>query len=1086
MTSVVSHLVARARDYPDKLFSAFLDGSGQVTESYTYRKINERSNYIAQQLQELGKIRFNQPVLLVYNPGLDFIITFFACAKVGALPVPVAPPDASGFIGGATRLALIMRDCGATVALTHSPYVTQLTRIRERSAEAAACLNSAPLCDLDWVATDTIVGERTTAVVARPNHLFFLQYTSGSTQFPRGVMVTHANVIHNQAAALTHMPVGVSWLPHYHDMGLIGNYLFMLITGGSLYAFSSANFLRRPLLWLETITKYRSTITSAPNYAYEYCLREDKVPSKVLRSLDLRSMRVMMNAAEPVRSSTYERFLNRFAPCGLSPRASVVFYGLAESTLAVTGYGRAIVTVNAGAMDQQLLRVEAPRPDGRNQRRLMSCGAPLEGVEVRIVDPQTCVAVSETGIGEVWVGGSSKTEGYYGKEALNEEIFRATLADEPGQEYLRTGDLGFLHDGELFICGRLKDLIIIGGRNFYPNDIEAIVERCSPKVRQGCVVAFAVDNGGNGEAIAILVEAEKTNDFPDLEQISRDVAKYCQVEASLVAIVRHGAIVKTSSGKVARLECRRRWLAGDITALAIRNQAPSPQRERLVDDLLARFDAYPDTTLAELGVDSLTLVEVSVELEAAMKTAASVDDPTLASVFDLRLLQTATIKELRSALRRFGSTRKLPKSATRDLARRLQKIERAELRQMRRDTQLDASIRVNSEVVHSDGPLLLTGATGFFGAFVLDALLRLTDRPIVAIARAKDSDHARARIEAALQRAGLDTASALAGLDSRLTALAGGLAHPWLGLAETEWHALARQVSAVYHCAAEVDYVQPYDNLRASNVVGTEEIVRFCSTGPTKPLHLASSTFIFGFVAREICWEEDCNAEVAGLNFGYAQSKWVGEQIALAAARRGLPVTIYRPSLITASRDGAYVRHDLIARILAYMIRHGLSISTPNQVSFLPVDVCANNFVALSLSPAPSPTTFHLTAGDYYTMEKVCRLIERDFGYPFRYVTLPQIIDHMNEHCGKDDPLYPLLAFFNNNYHRIDAMRDKRYDNRNYRTACSQTATALPEPPLDEIVASIVTFLRREKMIGPPPAAMVETVAAPEPAVSTL
>ncbi len=238
-------------------------------------------------------------------------------------------------------------------------------------------------------------------------------------------MVSHDNVVHNCWATLNHRPTGVSWLPHYHDMGLIGYYLFIMVTGGSMYGFSGAHFLKRPLLWLETITRYRGTITSAPNFAFEYCLREDKVPDARLPSLDLSSMCCMMNASEPVRASTYDRFLAKFGPCGLSPKASVVFYGLAENTLSVTGYGRVQLTVNHHLIEQNHLRIEAPRPDRYNQLSLVSCGKPLAGIDLRIVDPQTRTGLGDDLVGEIWVGGTSKAGGYWNKPEVSDEIFRA-------------------------------------------------------------------------------------------------------------------------------------------------------------------------------------------------------------------------------------------------------------------------------------------------------------------------------------------------------------------------------------------------------------------------------------------------------------------------------------------------------------------------------------------------------------------------------------------------------------------------------------------------------------------------------------
>jgi thioester reductase-like protein len=312
--------------------------------------------------------------------------------------------------------------------------------------------------------------------------------------------------------------------------------------------------------------------------------------------------------------------------------------------------------------------------------------------------------------------------------------------------------------------------------------------------------------------------------------------------------------------------------------------------------------------------------------------------------------------------------------------------------------------------------------------------------------------------------------------DARVSALRGDLRLPRLGLSGDAWNDLGHTLSGIYHCGAEVDYVQPYEHLRDVNVSSTIELLKLAATGSSKLLHYISTTFMFGFVARETCREGDSNVEMEGLNFGYSQSKWVAEQLVLEAIARGLSAKIYRPSLISASRTGRYAKGDLMARIFAYMIRHGLSIDVLNQVSLLPVDLCANNIVALSQLTGSTATTFHLTADTYYTMQDACRAISAAHGYQFEYIGLEPFIAHMNAHCTKHDLLYPLMAFFNQNFRRILAMREKRYDNRQYREARARSTATMLEPPLGTIVSGIVDFLQTEHLVQPPPARSVSTI----------
>ncbi|MGE3541203.1 MAG: thioester reductase domain-containing protein [Candidatus Tectimicrobiota bacterium] len=1071
MHSILDDLDLWAADIPENPLYTFLDGAGQVLEAYTYRQFHARSQAVAAALHRTGHIGYGARVLLVYPPGLEVAVAFMACVHLGALPVPVPPPDAAGFVGGVEKLAYVAQDAGAAAVLTTQQYRQHFDALAARSQEAAPYLQGAALARLPWLETDQWQ-DALPEVPRCVNPWLFLQYTSGSTQRPRGVMVAHSNVLHNCHATLDHRPVGVSWLPHYHDMGLIGYYLFIMLTGGSVTSFSAFNFLKRPLLWLETLSKVRATITSAPNFAFEYCLREDKVPSASLAGLDLRSVRCLMNASEPVRAQTYTRFLRKFAPCGLSPQAAVVFYGLAENTLSVTGYGRVQVTANAHLLERNKLRLEAPRTDGVGQRSLMSCGKPLQGMEVRIVDGNTRLALGEDAIGEIWLGGPSKTAGYWHKPVLNQERFEAVIQGEDTQEtYLRTGDLGFLHEGELFVCGRLKDMMIIGGRNYYPTDIEAVVEQSTPTVRQGCVAAFAVE-GEEGEEIVVLAEAHRANALPDLERLCQDIRQRCQVDVAVCAIVPHGSIAKTSSGKTARQQCKQRWQAGEITPLGCWRRPATPQSDAWLEALLRRLDGAgrADCTLADLGVDSLTLVQLSLHLEQLCTSqGAGLHRDSLTDLFDLRVLQAVTVGELRAFFAAVEADTQVLQDAPQVYRQRLHDIEQTELQHMQRDALLPDDIVPRGRPRAGGRRVLLTGATGFVGAFLLEALLRCTPCEVVTLVRAADEAHARTRVAAALQRTGLWDTTLQAAFDTRVVALPGELAQPQLGLRNAQWQELSRNLSALYHCAAEVDYVKPYHQLRDANVVGTLNLLRLASSGRHKALHVVSTTFIFGFAPRRILWEQDANAEMAGLNFGYAQSKWVAEQLVLSAAQRGLDVHLYRPSLITASRQGRYVRRDITARLLAYMISHGLSVNAHNQVSLLPVDVCANNIVALSLLDVPMPHAVHLTADTYYTMQDVCTVIQQQFGYPFRYTSLEGFVAHMNAHCTEDEPLFPLMAFLNHNVQRLHAMRHKRYDNQQYRLLRAKTPLTEAEPPLADTVRGIVEFLSQERLIPQPP-----------------
>lgn len=1073
MTSILNYLAQHAQHRPSDTLYTFLDGHGSVIESYTYQAFEERSNALAWGLLNTGKLKSGDHVLLVYLPGLDFIVSFFACVKLGAIPVPVAPPDASGLVGGLENLAHIATDTHAHVALSNAMYLQQMDEVLARSPEGKGWLQREPLASVEWLATDQMSGP-ITPLNTPDNTLLFLQYTSGSTQAPRGVMVSHDNVIKNAFATLQHKPTGVCWLPHYHDMGLIGYYLFIMILGGQTIGFSSANFLRHPALWLETISRYKGTVTSAPNFAFEYCLQKNRLPDKKLTQIDLSSLINIINAAEPARKTTYQRFQERFAPYGLSANAHIVYYGLAENTLSVTGGGRAALTVKNSLLERNQLKIEAARDDLYNQTQIMSCGRPVDGVDVRIVLFDTARVAGEDVIGEIWIGGDSKAHGYLNKLELSQTLFEAKI-DGDRTSYLRSGDIGFMHEGELFVCGRIKDLIIISGRNYYPADIEAVVEASSPDVRQGCVAAFAIEGENEGEGIAVLLEATKPRVIPDLNALCSEIRKRCQIDVNKIVVVSHGVIPKTSSGKVARQLCRKRWNNGDITVISSHINHTDKNSDKVIEHLLNRFnvDGYDDKTLAELGIDSLSLVELSHHLEKIFKDKSDSNAKhASAPWWDLRILQAISVGELKAFLSEITHSGKISEHAPEIMDLRLKQIERDEHDRMKMDAHLP-EVRIRPAApVPDNGTILLTGATGFLGSFLLEALLRLSRYQIIVLVRASDNAHAKNRVASALERTGLFKGSLRQAFSQRVSAIKGDLTKPQLGLNDKMWENLSQELSAIHHCGAQVDYVLPYEQLHSTNVGSTAEIIRLACLGQPKALHYTSTTFMFGFVARERCMEDESNLEMKGLNFGYAQSKWVSEQIVHAAAARGLSIKIYRPSLITASKQGKYVRTDLMSRILSYMICQSVSPNVTNQLSFIPVDVCANNIVALSLLDDIGPSTFHITADNYYTMSDICESIRARFGYTFEAMRLEKYIQHMNRHCEKNDPMFPLLAFFNENWRRIDDMNEKRYDSRAYRYARKQSPHIAPEPHLDDVVAQIVNFLQKENLI--PIEAMVE------------
>jgi acyl-CoA synthetase (AMP-forming)/AMP-acid ligase II len=556
-------LAARARTEPARLAYAWLANGRHVAAELTYGELDAKARAMGALLVETAEP--GARALLLYPPGLDFVVAFFGCLYAGIVAVPVYPPDPRRLDRSLERLTATAADARPTLVVTTD-------EIRALARELAPAL---PL-PRRWVTSESAQAGRLawTRPAIDPAALAFLQYTSGSTRVPRGVMVTHRNLMENldvmcRVFRCSPASVCVSWLPTFHDMGLIGAVLEPVYAGFPSYLMSPATFLERPVRWLEAIATYRATVAPAPNFAYDLCVRRTTGAERASLALD--AWAIALNGAEPVRADTLARFTEAFAPCGFRAAAFAPAYGLAEATLCVSGKHD---VVEPGVMEVSRAMLERCTGEATGDvRSVVSTGRVATPNEVVIVDPATRRPCPPDGVGEIWVAGPSVAAGYWGRADETEATFRATLADGGGP-YLRTGDLGFLHDGELFVTGRLTDLIVLRGRNVRPEDVEHAVAQSHPALRPGCCAAFAIEVDG-AEHVAVVAEIDRRWDGarpPALARheveraMRRAVAEEVGTELRAVMLLKAGSIPKTSSGKIQRHACRAGLLAGSLDA----------------------------------------------------------------------------------------------------------------------------------------------------------------------------------------------------------------------------------------------------------------------------------------------------------------------------------------------------------------------------------------------------------------------------------------------------------------------------------------------------------------------------------------
>ncbi len=581
-STLVDMLRRRAQRQPEQqIHTVLLDGEAEG-DHLTLATLDAQARSIAALLQSYRAGR--ERALLLYPAGLEFIAAFFGCLYAGVIAVPLPPPNLAQPQRTLPRLRAIFNDAQPAVVLTTSDLLAKTEELFIQAPE---------LRKMRWLATDKVAGglaQEWRDPGATGNSLALLQYTSGSTAEPKGVMISHGNLLHNSAyisRLYAFNPKGgtVTWLPAYHDMGLTNGIIQPVYHGRPCYLMSAVAFLMRPVRWLQAISRYRATISGGPNFAYEICTRS--VTPEQRETLDLSSWDVAYNGAEPVRAETLKRFAAAFASCGFRSSAFHPSYGLAEATLLVSGGSLnddMFRTIEVAPFEQN--RVVEACAEQRNVRTLVSSGHALPDTKIVIVDPETSTACAPDQVGEIWVNGPSVTQGYWNRPEDTERACRAYLKDTGEGPFLRTGDLGFVKDGELFVTGRLKDLIIISGRKLYPHDIELTAERSHPALRADCCAAFSVDRDGE-EQLIVAAEVEPryqpaVRDLPDGEErapprgrlpldvgtvvraIRKAVAEEHDVRVHTALLLRAGRIPKTTSGKVQRHACQASFLNGTL------------------------------------------------------------------------------------------------------------------------------------------------------------------------------------------------------------------------------------------------------------------------------------------------------------------------------------------------------------------------------------------------------------------------------------------------------------------------------------------------------------------------------------------
>ncbi len=1038
--------------------------NGPVTE-WTWLDVKRFSSRVAAALAK--QIPPGQRAVLLFAPGLDFIAAFYGCLMAGITAVPVPPPDPVRLSATLPRLLGIVTDAKPSAVLTTASIAMLGQGL------------GGDVAKMPWISVDELDEGEAPPYEAKPLDLAFLQYTSGSTGEPKGVKVNHQNLMANlgmiyDGFGLSDMEgkvgQGVSWLPFYHDMGLIGKVLGPVYLGGCVTLFSPLDFLKRPLRWLEAISHYGIyAMSGAPDFAYSHLAR--RTDASAIKKLDLSLWKFAFCGAEPVRPGTLELFCKTFAGCGFKPSVFCPAYGLAEATLFATAKRIHSEPVMRGFDPQALGRGQAiPGP-----RAMMSCGIPSPQAQVRIVHPTELSLLPPGSVGEIWLSGPHISEGYW--EKPGDPAFGAFTAENEGP-FLRTGDLGFIDDqGELYISGRAKDVMIIRGRNIHPHDIEASGEGVHPAIRPGGLAAFGIEHN-NEEHIAMLCEVD-TKKPVDAEAVSaalRDaIAKAHGAEIYKTILVPPRTILRTSSGKIRRGACRDLYLGGELQKIAeISAREPSQAQpeptargplntaeliaymQRWIQERVRPGSVNPSSSFTSLGLDSLNLMWLAGDLEKLLGFEVPVQ-----TLYGGTLKTTAALLSM--------AHKRLSPEKPRDLEG---------------DALLDASIHPVSLPIQlrPEAPWFITGATGFVGAYTLSALMKRMQSPFICLVRASSDEAAQERLLNTWKELGLPHPEQLA---MRVRAIAGELSRPRFGLSEERWNELCATIGTVMHIGAEIDWIKPYSSLKPVNLEGTREAVRLCCQAST-PMHYVSTLGVFALAedTRLPFGEDEDLRDGEKLQLGYTQSKWAAEKLLEHARARGLPVTVYRPGFVGGdSRTGAelHSEHQLFYAFMAGTIYMGEVPAAEKVIDAVPVDWLGEAIAALSLHPEAQNKRFNLMNPSPIRQRELYQVL-RNRGYALREIAYTRFREHVLAPDAKNP-----LARFSVYYKLMDEQRMARLEAQMKECLPADNALArrmlselgLSCPPLDRrLIDTYLLYYIERNLIPKAPQAPAPTVQA--------
>jgi amino acid adenylation domain-containing protein/thioester reductase-like protein len=1030
--TLVHILKQRAATTPDKVAYIFLEDGENIETPITYAELDLRARKVAAKLQQKNPMINNERVLLIYPQGIEFIVAFFGTLYAGATAVLVYPPSSKKM---AKRLNGIIEDCGVSIILSITKVISRMSRMDIVGDVAKKSTDNINIAAQELINTDDLLSDENNHLVEdfieqeiAGSQIAFLQYTSGSTGTPKGVMVSHDNLIANQIAIKeiyqhTDKTIFVGWLPLIHDMGLIGNVLQPMYLGITLIFMSPLHFVQSPIRWLRAIDKYRATTSGGPNFAYDLCA--SKIDPEDVKDLDLSCWEIAFNGAEPVRKQTIDRFNQKFAHCGLRPESHMAVYGLAEATLIVSGTEKNTL-LNTG-----------------EDVNYMSSGKIVAADTLKVVDTENLTELAEGQEGEIWFSSASVAMGYWNRLEETNETFRAKLAG-CDLDFMRTGDTGFIQDGQLHVTGRIKDVIIVQGKNFHAEDIEWSMSDTNG-IRQGCCAAVSMVE--SDKESLLLIAGATTKDSAEMSKAIKEIRSAVyedhQLQIDRIVLIKPKELPMTTSGKVQRALALKMYQNNEFTVLSEQTleqhaTQSSDEQENSNEFVAASTDAERELTKIWSGLLNIPAEEISINNNFFDLGGSSLTMLELANRLNVTMELLFRYPTINSYLYRTSEYEFPDVDQDMYLA----------------PAEIDESL---SEPTHIS---LITGGTGFFGLHFLQSMMRRTQDHFVLLVRGESQQALQNKLDSAVSYFNMEK-----DIDqSRITLVKGDLSQKHVGIPDDKYAWIKDNVDKIYHIGSHVNNWLPYEGIREINVDGTRSLLTLARTGRKKEFHYTStSTFSPEKDDQSVFLETD-SIDRSEINryFGYDISKYASETMCKRSRDEGFVCNIYRLVWVGGQIESGLTKvNDGFNIMLRILITLGAFPKGNYLHDIVPVDLMADSMA--SIQGKCENVDFNITSQSKESIDmKRLAVMLREMGYHLDEVSRTEFVDRLknypaekwDEHCRSYRQL--VIRLFEDPTPKVESF----YDGSNFRQYMDQDVLAkMEEKFIDSWFEKTVAFL---------------------------